>query len=115
MYLQNILLIFHTTRCYIKRPKYGHVIFVVKKFDNHNHFNTIIVNILKEEICLNIPRFLNTGVCRDSLVCVAASYRLHLEGSNPGGGDIFRTALEPTQLLVKWVRGLLSWAKAAWA
>ena len=99
MYLQNILLIFHTTRCYIKRPKYGHVIFFVKKFDNHNHFNTIIVNILKEQICLYIPRFLNTGVCRDSLLCVAASYRLHLEGSNPGGGDIFPPPWGPPSFL----------------
>jgi len=48
-----------------------------------------------------------SGPC--SSVSMATDYGLEGPGSNPGGDEIFRPsrpALGPTQLPVKWVRGL---------
>ena len=43
-----------------------------------------------------------------SSVGIATDYRLDGPGSNPGGDEIFRPSLGPTQPPVKWVPGF-SW------
>ena len=53
----------------------------------------------------------------NSSVGIAFSYVLDRSGSNPGGGEIFRTwirlAMGPTQPSIQWVSGLFPGGKAA--
>ena len=71
------------------------------------HANIIILHIFMY-VCM----YIYVCVCGlGSSVSIATDYGLEGPGSNPGGDEISRTsgtALGPTQLPVKWVRGL-SW------